>query len=318
MSTETIKSKLCGPNDNEAIVFIEYDGNNIPFCVVTHQAFDHRNKPWFKPEGNYDGTGITKETYDFDWSEGHESLYYHNSGSGGEENDIVLGQLVNPEPPEKIWAAAGMRFVEQKHKGQEWVSTELTGEQIRARGYEVIKEPLDIASAIGESGEVIINPFDEACESETVYCSICEDRFPDDSLCKHVFWSEGGWYAGIGSDEGKIEDAKEDILFFASKIKKRILVDMVRALENNSFWLRFHGSILGPVDIELHGDGIYIFNILEGFNEDHLKTNEELSKMQEGGYWLVSLEEKKTKEANAMVAKWLRQEDFKKLKRGER
>ena len=179
-------------------------------------------------------------------------------------------------------------------------------------GYEVIDKPLNIAPFLSEyerrRTEPIFNPFEAAEESEVEFCCICKDYLPTEILCRHLFYdSSAGIYSGAGGSEGKIEDAKEDILFFASKIKSRILVEMIKTLENNSFWPRFHGSLLGPVDIELKGECGYVFNVLDGFNEDQLETEEEYSKMQEGGNWMVTLEAEKTKEANTKAAQWLRE-----------
>lgn len=309
------KKQLFGPKgEDEIIVCIEYDSDGRPFSVCTNEKWDHRRKTWYRPGEGRTGTGVCRNNYDVDWCKSSVQLYYHCSGSGGETDEIIIGQLSNPENPCLIWLAEGQRPIRQDYKKGETVEYPLTHEQCLARGFKIIDQPLDIMGVLDDftrkQGEAVYNPFEEACQSSTEYCSICDDRFPcdeDNETCRHLFWSPNGYWSGVGSDEGNIDDAKEDILFFASKIKTRILVEMVKALENNSFWLKFHGCMLGPVNIELHGDCDYVFNILDGFDEDQLKTDEEYSKIQDGGYWLVSLEDKKTKEANAKVAKWLRE-----------
>jgi hypothetical protein len=45
------------------------------------------------------------------------------------------------------------------------------------------------------------------CESDTVYCKICDDHIPTDDVCEdacdHIHWdADKGWWAGEGCDEG--------------------------------------------------------------------------------------------------------------------
>jgi len=279
------------PDSEETILFIEYQ-NGEPFNVVTD-------------EGDYAIERCGGEDGDF---------HCYNSGSGGNFGESFdVSKLCNPTPvTSAIWVAQGCKLHRYGKKKDVPITSK---KQLLDMGYKWLDEPLDLTEYLNkyerEKGETTCNPFkiaDEIYEG-FVYCSVCDCNWIADSEseCRHIFWSKGGYYCGVGSDEGKIEDAKEDILFFASKIKDQILVEMIKALENNSFWLRFHGSILGPVDIELNGDCDHIFNILDGFSEDDLKTDEEYSKMEDGGYWLVSLEAEKTKEANTKVAQWLKE-----------
>jgi hypothetical protein len=45
------------------------------------------------------------------------------------------------------------------------------------------------------------------CESDTIYCKICDDHIPTNDVCEaacdHVRWdTDAGWWAGEGCDEG--------------------------------------------------------------------------------------------------------------------
>ncbi|MBW8035698.1 MAG: hypothetical protein FVQ79_08735 [Planctomycetes bacterium] len=269
--------------DDETIICIEYDSDDRPFNVTTQDG------------------GMSH--YDFDWCEG-AGLYYHCSG-GGPRGGIVLSKFANPEPPRKIWAAPGIKFVKQTRDGNDWKEIELTIEQIRAMGHEIISEPVNLSSM----GKDTCNPFDVGYEGETVYCGICRERMPDEDLCRHVFWDRFiGMYSGVGSDEGKVEDYKDDILFFISKMSKPVVEKILHALTTNSIWLQFHGELLGSSQIELNGDDVWHNDILEDVDEyDDLKGEGEECKFVTGGEWLASLEGKKTKKTNALVAEWIKE-----------
>ena len=197
--------EMYGPEEDR-IVFIEYS-NDRPFAVVTD-------------DGGAD-------YYDFDWCKSNEQLYYHCSGGGGSAKEIVLSHFSDPSPPlQKIWAAEGVGFVELVDKDGEWVNVAIDAERVRAMGYEVIDKPLNITPFLSEydqkNKDAIFNPFDAACESETEYCSICDDRFPDDSTCRHLFWSDDGGWSGVGSDEGKIAELEAKVDDLIARLSKKM------------------------------------------------------------------------------------------------
>lgn len=92
------------------------------------------------------------ETFDVEWCERDQLLYYHRSGGGNytlPDGDDGLSNL--PE---------GIKTLEQ---------------------------------FIQRFGMV---------EEETLWCTICEDRFPKDGLCDHIWWDVlDEWYTGPGYSE---------------------------------------------------------------------------------------------------------------------
>lgn len=49
----------------------------------------------------------------------------------------------------------------------------------------------------------------EDCDSDSVWCSVCRDRFPDDSTCRHLQRMDWGEWGGVGGgDMGESEIAK--------------------------------------------------------------------------------------------------------------
>ena len=152
-----------------------YDSENEP-AVIDYIEYDGNDRPM---NVHTDG----RRCWDFNWSEREQELYYHESG--GSFDKVTLPKFVEtPDPPFKIFIRPGLRVVVPDE------DRDATPEDFARLGLLRIDEPLG-------------DPFKNACEGRTMYCTICEDDLPyewTDSPCDHVWDAYGGW-DGPGSDE---------------------------------------------------------------------------------------------------------------------
>jgi hypothetical protein len=137
----------------------------------------------------------------------------------------------------------------------------------------------------------------ESCESEYVVCNICQERRPEDDSCRHVFWSEGIWY-GSGSYEDPPDHLKASL--FAVLDKTQLAGELLNAIAAGTFYLWFHGSIIGQTYVDCHADGR---NYGHRLTDD--LTSEEEERMSDGVGWLTSLYLEETPKANALTVKWI-------------
>lgn len=137
----------------------------------------------------------------------------------------------------------------------------------------------------------------EDCESGYVVCNICKERQDDDDTCRHVFWSEGIWY-GSGSYEDPPEEFKASLSVVLDKTD--LVYELRRAITNGTFYLFFHGSMLGPEWMDCYADGR---NYGHRFTDDLAYEQEEA--MGDGVGWLTSLYKDETPEANAVTVGWI-------------
>lgn len=177
----------------ETVLAIEYhDGR--PFSVMTHTRTDNRRKPWYQPNRDTAFTGCPQH-YDFEFCKRDQQLYWHNSGSGGEDG-FVVSRFAKPSPPKaKLWLAPGVTAME--YVGRKSLNRKPCGERrLLAMGYELIAAPLDLTSLhTGWSSHIgaTCNPFDVAeGDTECQWCDECQDRLPDRDgrLCEHVVWCD--------------------------------------------------------------------------------------------------------------------------------
>ena len=172
------------------IVAIEYQ-DGWPVNVLTEEHWDHRNKPWFRP-GRSQPTGICPQYWDFNYSKASETLYYHNSGSGGEVRYIV-SRFVHPDPPPAhLWVADGIPIVRTvRARGTErgWTERRVGDRELLRLGYRRLRHPRRLPERYGNLRTT--NPFAVGEEGETVWCEQCEDHQPTDgsySPCEHISW----------------------------------------------------------------------------------------------------------------------------------
>lgn len=179
-------------NDAHELVFAEYF-NRKPHSVVTVEHWDHSARPWFRA-GHDKPNGHCPHYFDFNYCRRNGTIYYHNSGAGGELK-LRLGTLVQPmNPPAcEFWAASGLPLYRD---GKTWRRpAKIRGDdELAAMGYRRLKQP----RLLRQGGKASRNPFDVAEEGEVVYCRRCDDWLPDDgwSVCEHLRWCDAcaAWF----------------------------------------------------------------------------------------------------------------------------
>lgn len=113
--------------------------------------------------------------FDVEFCRADETLYFHQSGGGG-----IVGNTV---------------FLEGARKNDFWLAKRFSpdvrpGEGLGTRLQHINPKWLWGLESWG-------------CESNTVYCKICEDWIPIDDVveaaCDHIHWdTDAGWWAGEG------------------------------------------------------------------------------------------------------------------------
>lgn len=157
----------------EPLMWIEYrqrgDGEWIPFDVARG---DHH--------------------YDVEWSKRYGSLYFDCVGFGGTDK-FSVNRFTEPGIHAKLWISPDVRLVQSVERADgKWIKVPFPPDQLASMGYELIAEPLRP------------DPFADACEGDTQYCSICDDWLPTEGrMCDHVWWCGSlGWYVGPGFEKG--------------------------------------------------------------------------------------------------------------------
>lgn len=229
----------------------------------------------------------TKGTYDFDWCERDQDLLYHKSGSGHRSRySQDLSEWCDPEG-KSFWAADCVELRikrEWDRDAQKYQVDEIATPELLAK-YKLVR--LDS----------IEDPFDDATEAYggIEYCSICQDKFPDDSTCRHVWWGDEG-QTGPGSDEG-IKHLKDVFLRFCAiaGITRRLRKGLVPfGLRTDS--LHALGGF-GPSFVNLYVNDKHLGDIGEKFNQYDSTLSDAAS--------LLFAMDAKTTEANELVKQWL-------------
>jgi len=148
----------------------------------------------------------------------------------------------------------------------------------------------------------------EDCDYRFHYCSICkEDQFEDD-CCRHIFQSDNGWAGSGGDQEETNRSVKAAFLVFLSGMPASFPMDLKLAIQSGKFYTFTIGSLLGTDGVELNGlpyEGLltncfkYSHDILELGDSDIAEQS------ADGWYWLTSLYENETPEANALTIQWI-------------
>lgn len=170
-------------DERHRVVFIQYDCDRRPAKVVTEEHWDHSREPWFQA-GRNKPTGTCPQYFSIFWSKRFESLYWHNTGGGGDLT-IPFSPFVNPLPLSPFWAAPGIVLTKYSKACEQIPVSE---DELRVMGYERIAKPIILE---GLDGKDTVNPFEAADgDQDCVYCPTCKDDMPDDSLCEHLDWCE--------------------------------------------------------------------------------------------------------------------------------
>jgi len=155
------------------------------------------------------------------------------------------------------------------------------------------------------------------------YCQICdwwEERAWGDG-CRHVKWTDGIGRCGCGSTETEWSDHRESFLVLLGglapltyekwvrrKFVHRPLLPKLRALiRANDFWATWHGSILGPADLDLrHSFGPDRAWTLRDIRSSEMEAwgLDAIDASQLGMAWLTSLDDKAVK-PNRLTVKWI-------------
>jgi hypothetical protein len=109
--------------------------------------------------------GYFAEHYDSNYSKAYRSLYVHNSGCGGDGNDVHVHAYVEAEAmPGRIWLHPEAYLTTWSAEEKRSVPMDRSG--LAAMGYQLLPElPSD--------------PFEDTCEGDTTWCDVCEDNIPD-------------------------------------------------------------------------------------------------------------------------------------------
>jgi hypothetical protein len=126
--------------------------------------------------------------YDFNWSRGSETLYFHKAGSG--PGVYVNGWPNSKKRMAKLWFDDSAGVPIRQGSGA-------PVEDFAALGFELIARPLPLGP--GNDG----NPFDFGVEARVVYCRKCRDHFSEDAHCDHIFWCDrcNEWGGGASDKE---------------------------------------------------------------------------------------------------------------------
>lgn len=160
------------------VVCVEYDESDRPFSISVA----------FQREGSFSelevlaGRDKTLSTFDANWCKRDETLYVEDVGGGPFKYEVELARFIVTEPKRKIWLAPLMR---PTYEGQP--------ADLEALGYKLIQRRL-------------VDPFKEAEEGPTIWCSICGDNLPcrDDEVCDHIWYCETSyWFTGPGYDDSE-------------------------------------------------------------------------------------------------------------------
>lgn len=153
------------------IVFIEFDQDNRPYQVMTHESHAH---------------GVTCHDYDFAYSKKYGELLYHYTGMGPAESiELTDGFMVDEQgnqiPVDTIyWVAPGIEIKESP----------------RSKRLENLPEPYTLENLFRDATN---------CHYGIVWCAECEDSMPDDEyqFCEHV------WYCKVCEELSTPDDRCE-------------------------------------------------------------------------------------------------------------
>lgn len=132
-----------------------------------------------------DGRGVTRRYYDVDWSKQFGCYVFDCSGVGGSDTVEVSG----------IYFAKGPVLIKENpttlvHGADHppWTSPETLA--IRARNLTRRLKALPRRYRCGRGGNLLNWLRDNGIEQPSVWCSECQDRFPDDQTCEHIWWCD--------------------------------------------------------------------------------------------------------------------------------
>lgn len=86
----------------------------------------------------------------------------------------------------------------------------------------------------------------EPCESDSIYCSVCDERHPSDGACRHLLWLNHGEWGGVGSNETNAKKYLAEAMFRVSGAigwkNSRLLS---KAIRDHQYHFFYTDSMLG-------------------------------------------------------------------------
>ena len=148
----------------------------------------------------------------------------------------------------------------------------------------------------------------EDCDYRFTFCSICKEEQFEDDHCRHIFLSDNGWAGSGGDQEETKRCVKVSFLVFLSGMPRGFAEELKGAIQSGQFSTFTYGSLLGTDEVQLNGfpyEGL-LPNSFK-YSSDILKLGDSdiAEQSADGWYWLVSLFENETPEANALTIQWI-------------
>lgn len=255
---------------DERIIFVEFH-QGMPFSVITTNDRDYR------------------KDYTFDYSKHYDSLYWENVGSGpGRGEPIIVTPCIGTTPT-CYWAAPGIEVVEQHYDN--------CGPLVRLDAFPMPYTLDNLFTGSIEDGA----EFDSSY-GDTIYCAICDDRFPVDYPCRHMGYYNGEWF-GCGSIDVEPERHKLSLFYVLEKL--RIAKQLRRAIVIQDYLITEHPAMIGCGDLEIRLRRQDFGRRLEDaiYTPGQFETVVDASTL--GMLWLFSLEPKVTIEAEKLTIGWI-------------
>ncbi len=172
-------------------------------------------------------------------------------------------------------------------------------------------------TACEELKDDVLRGLCEDCESEHVYCTVCEEfSHRHNETCRHLSWTENG-FTGAGAEDGldPAETHKDAVLLFfdlldtlRDEYDDNLARSTGREIRRHRFFTQMRGWMLATPDLylcrmrfDLHKDtkwldfGKVTPKDMEGFDQGVLSDAFD---------WLSTLDEHETVAANRLTAKW--------------
>lgn len=163
-----------------------------------------------------------------------------------------------------------------------------------------------------------------SCESEHVYCSVCDEWTSRESDgCRHVEWVDEIGYCGCGFTEIAAADHKDSFFLLLDRFApleetytdrpKPLIPTMKRLIRANNFWTCWYGPLIGAPpalnlkykkDFGTHASVLTLCEIQATTQKSW--GHEAIESMQLGMAWLCSLDAKSIA-ANKLTVEWIRE-----------
>lgn len=153
------------------------------------------------------------------------------------------------------------------------------------------------------------------CERQFVHCLICRKEQNRDYLCRHVFETDCGEFAGSGADTYDFAaNAKDGFDALLRRMHPCFAGDLWAAIRSGKFHTFACVSMLGGGSIEMHGmpkrrapEGMdpYYSLFFWGNELVELGSGEYADEVSDGYHWMASLYNTETPKANQITLAWI-------------